>query len=148
MTRTRTGISLAVVTLAIGALREWLGDVRSTGLIALLEIKPRMRDILADPARAAGAWKEISAPILERQGSQRILVYSTDAWIQGELTRRHPALLKGSAATWTDSAAWDEPAPDWRLNVPRWQEVLDQAPRSVMTNYTWDYRRWLAGRCA
>ncbi|WP_336204268.1 glycerophosphodiester phosphodiesterase [Nonomuraea sp. LPB2021202275-12-8] len=131
----------------VHTLREWLDHVRFTGLIALLEIKPQARAALSSAAHGAAAWREISAPILERQASQRIMVYSTDAWIQGELDRRHPALLKGPAARWADSAAWDEPAPDWSLNVARWQSVLGQAPPSVMTNYTADYRRWLSGRC-
>ncbi|MEV0972701.1 glycerophosphodiester phosphodiesterase [Microtetraspora glauca] len=129
------------------SLREWLDHVRSQGLIALLEIKPETRSILSDPAYAAKAWKEISDPIKERQGSQRILVYSQDSWIQGELAKRHPGLIKGSAARWTDSVAWNEPVPAWSGNMVQWQAVLKQAPRSVMTNYTKDYRAWLKGKC-
>ncbi|GLX00239.1 hypothetical protein Misp02_43250 [Microtetraspora sp. NBRC 16547] len=129
------------------SLRQWLDHVRSQGLIALLEIKPETRAILSAPAYSANAWKEISDPIKERQGSQRILVYSQDSWIQGELAKRHPTLLKGSAARWTDSVAWNEPAPAWSGNVLQWQAVLNQAPQSVMTNYTKDYRAWLKGKC-
>ncbi|MFD0663554.1 hypothetical protein [Thermocatellispora tengchongensis] len=81
------------------------------GLIALLEIKPRSRSVLADPALGARAWREISDPIRDRQDEQRIMVYSQDPWIQRELAARHPALLRGSAARWTDSVAWDEPVP-------------------------------------
>ncbi|TMR29358.1 hypothetical protein ETD85_32680 [Nonomuraea zeae] len=129
-------------------LRQWLDHVRSRGLVALLEIKPETRAILSDPAYAASAWKEISDPIKERQGSQQILVYSQDAWIQGELAARHPGLLKGSAARWTDSVAWNEPPPAWTGNTRQWQAVLDAAPKSVMTNYTKEYKAWLAGKCA
>ncbi|WP_101783324.1 glycerophosphodiester phosphodiesterase [Nonomuraea indica] len=131
----------------VHTLRAWLAHVESTGLIALLEIKPQTKGILASTAHGAQAWKEISGPIRERQGRQRILVYSTDPWIQGELARRHPTLLKGSAARWADSAAWDEPAPRWTANASRWESVLAQSPPSVMTNYTRDYRRWLNGKC-
>ncbi|MEU6717341.1 glycerophosphodiester phosphodiesterase family protein [Nonomuraea sp. NPDC046802] len=128
-------------------LREWLDHVKSRGLVALLEIKPEARSSLSDPAYAARAWKEISNPIKERQGAQRIMVYSQDSWIQGELAKRHPALLKGSAARWTDSVAWDEPPAAWAGNVRQWQAVLKQAPKSVMTNYTKEYRAWLSGKC-
>ncbi|MBB5133581.1 glycerophosphoryl diester phosphodiesterase [Thermocatellispora tengchongensis] len=129
------------------SLREWLDHVKSRGLIALLEIKPRSRSVLADPALGARAWREISDPIRDRQDEQRIMVYSQDPWIQRELAARHPALLRGSAARWTDSVAWDEPVPPWTGNTRRWQAVLAQAPKSVMTNYTKEYRAWLAGRC-
>ncbi|WP_223167860.1 glycerophosphodiester phosphodiesterase [Nonomuraea sp. SYSU D8015] len=128
-------------------LRQWLDHVKSRGLIALVEVKPETRSILSDPAYAAQAWKEISDPIKERQGAQQIMVYSQDAWIQGQLAERHPGLLKGSAARWTDGVAWDEPAPAWTGNTRQWQAVLDQAPKSVMTNYTKEYRAWLAGKC-
>ncbi|MEV4223334.1 glycerophosphodiester phosphodiesterase family protein [Nonomuraea sp. NPDC049725] len=128
-------------------LRQWLDHVRSRGLIALLEVKPEARTALSDPAYATAAWKEISDPIKERQATQRILVYSTDSWIQGELARRHPGLLKGSQARWTDGVGWEEPPPAWTGNISRWQSVLDQAPPSVMTNYTRDYRAWLNGKC-
>ncbi|MGW0801587.1 glycerophosphodiester phosphodiesterase family protein [Nonomuraea sp. NPDC002799] len=130
------------------SLRQWLDHVKSRGLVALLEIKPEAKSVLANSAYAVNAWKEISAPITERQGAQQILVYSQDSWIQGELAKRHPALLKGSAARWTDSVAWDEPPPSWTGNKAQWQAVLDQAPKSVMTNYTKEYRAWLAGKCA
>lgn len=129
-------------------LRQWLDHVRARGLIALLEIKPETKRILADPAHSAAAWREISDPIKERQGSQRILVYSTDPWIQQQLARRHPKLVKGSAARWTDSVAWDEPPPSWRGNVSRWRAVLNQGAKSVMTNYPKEYRAWLSGKCA
>ncbi|WP_235854823.1 glycerophosphodiester phosphodiesterase family protein [Nonomuraea aridisoli] len=129
-------------------LRQWLDHVRSRGLVALLEIKPEAKKVLSTSAHAASGWREISDPIKERQGSQRILVYSKDAWIQGELAKRHPGLLKGSAARWTDSVAWEEPPPSWTGNTAQWQSVLGQAPPSVMTNYTKDYRAWLSGRCA
>lgn len=132
----------------VNTLRQWLDHVRSRGLVALLEIKPETRAILSDPAYTAAAWKEISDPIKERQASQRILVYSTDSWVQGELARRHPTVLKGSEARWTDSVAWQEPPAAWSGNVGRWQEVLNQAPKSVMTNYTKEYRAWLQGKCA
>ncbi|MGP3929293.1 glycerophosphodiester phosphodiesterase [Nonomuraea sp. KM88] len=128
-------------------LRQWLDHVRSTGLIALLEVKTEARAVLSDPAYATTAWKEISDPIKERQASQRILVYSLDSWIQGELAKRHPGLLKGSEARWTDSVSWTEPPPSWNGNVSRWQEVLAQAPKSVMTNFTREYRAWLTGAC-
>jgi glycerophosphoryl diester phosphodiesterase len=128
-------------------LRQWLDHVRSRGLIALLEVKPETKAVLSDPAYAAAAWKEISDPIKERQASQRILVYSQDSWVQAELSRRHPGLLKGSEARWTDGVGWEEPPPAWSGNVGRWQEVLNQAPKSVMTNYTREYRAWLNGRC-
>ncbi|MDF2705626.1 MAG: hypothetical protein K0R62_1278 [Nonomuraea muscovyensis] len=131
----------------VHTLRAWLKHVGSTGLIALLEIKPQTKSILASSAHGARAWKEISDPIRERQGSQRILVYSTDPWIQAELGRRHPSMLKGSAARWADSAAWDEPPPAWSANATRWESVLTESPPSVMTNYTRDYRRWLNGKC-
>nr|WP_055503389.1 glycerophosphodiester phosphodiesterase family protein [Nonomuraea pusilla] len=129
------------------SLRQWLDHVRSRGLVALLEVKPETKPILSNPAYAARAWKEISGPLLERQASQRILVYSQDPWIQAELGRRHPALLKGSAARWTDGVAWEEPPPSWKGNTAQWQAVLGAGPRSVMTNYTKEYRAWLAGRC-
>ncbi|MEV4476254.1 hypothetical protein [Nonomuraea sp. NPDC049504] len=96
----------------------------------------------------AAAWKEVSDPIKERQASMRILVYSQDSWIQAELAKRHPTLLKGSQARWTDSVAWQEPPAAWNGNTSRWAEVLAQAPKSVMTNYTKDYRAWLDGKCA
>ncbi|MGA4989410.1 glycerophosphodiester phosphodiesterase [Nonomuraea bangladeshensis] len=129
-------------------LREWLDQVRSRGLVALLEIKPETKPILSNATYAAAAWKEISDPIKERQGAQRILVYSTDTWIQAELAKRHPTLLKGGAARWTDSVGWEEPPPSWTGNTARWQSVLDAAPASVMTNYTKEYRAWLKGKCA
>ncbi|GAA3591903.1 hypothetical protein GCM10022419_088430 [Nonomuraea rosea] len=128
-------------------LRQWLDHVRSQGLVALLEIKPETKAVLSDAAYAAAAWKEISDPIKERQGTQQILVYSQDAWIQGQLATRHPGLLKGSAARWTDSVAWEEPPPAWTGNTPQWQAVLDGGPKSVMTNYTKEYKTWLAGKC-
>lgn len=128
-------------------LREWLDHVRDAGLIALLEIKPQTRAILADPAYSSAGWRELSGPILERQSRQRILVYSTDPWVQAELARRHPSLLKGSAARWTDSVVWDEPPPSWTGNTVRWQSILKLNPPSVMTNYPAEYRRWLRGRC-
>ncbi|MFD1938161.1 glycerophosphodiester phosphodiesterase family protein [Nonomuraea mangrovi] len=128
-------------------LREWLDYVRSKGLVALVEVKPETRRVLGS-SHAAKAWKEISDPILERQATQRIMVYSTDSWIQGELARRHPGLLKGSQAQWTDSVGWNEPPPAWSGNTARWQAVLNRSPKSVMTNYTKDYRAWLAGKCA
>ncbi|MEU6430800.1 glycerophosphodiester phosphodiesterase family protein [Microbispora sp. NPDC046973] len=131
----------------IYSLRQWLDRARSLGLVALLEIKPETKPVLTDPAFAAQGWKEISDPIRERQGKQRIMVYSDDPWIQSELARRHPALLKGSAARWTDSVHWTEPAPSWKGNVSRWQAVLDQSPGSVMTNYPKEYRAWLRGKC-
>ncbi|MFF3668482.1 glycerophosphodiester phosphodiesterase [Microtetraspora malaysiensis] len=129
------------------SLRQWLDHVRSQGLIALLEIKPETKSILSDSRYAAKAWKEISDPIAERQGWQRIMVYSTDSWIQGELAKRHPTLLKGAAARWTDSVRWNEPVPSWSGNVSQWAAVLAHAPQSVMTNYTREYRAWLRGRC-
>ncbi|WP_157530720.1 glycerophosphodiester phosphodiesterase [Microtetraspora niveoalba] len=129
------------------SLRQWLDHVRSRGLVALLEIKPETKSVLTDRRYAAKAWKEISDPIKERRGSQRIMVYSTDAWIQGELAKRHPGLLKGAAARWTDSVAWTEPVPSWKGNVSRWQAVLKQGARSVMTNYPKEYRAWLRGKC-
>ncbi|MEW9551863.1 glycerophosphodiester phosphodiesterase [Nonomuraea sp. NPDC050783] len=131
----------------VHTLREWLDQVRSRGLVALLEIKPEARPVLSNATYAAAAWKEISDPIKERQASQRIMVYSTDSWIQAELARRHPTLLKGAHARWTDSVAWEEPPPAWSGNAARWQSVLGQAPPSVMTNYTREYRAWLTGKC-
>lgn len=129
------------------SLRQWLDHVRPLGLIALLEIKPETKAVLSNPKYAAQGWREISAPIRERQGKQRIMVYSTDPWIQSELAKRHPALLKGSAARWTDGVRWNEPVPSWKGNVPQWQAVLNQSPGSVMTNYPREYRAWLRGKC-
>ncbi len=129
------------------SLRQWLDRARSLGLVALLEVKPETKPVLTNPKFAAQGWKEISDPIRERQGKQRILVYSNDPWIQSELAKRHPALLKGSAGRWTDSVHWTEPAPSWKGNVSQWQAVLDQSPGSVMTNYPKEYRTWLRGKC-
>ncbi|MET7466617.1 glycerophosphodiester phosphodiesterase family protein [Nonomuraea sp. NPDC005501] len=131
----------------VSTLRQWLDHVRSRGLVALLEVKPEAKALLSSTAYATAAWKEISDPIKERQASQRILVYSQDSWIQAELARRHPGLLKGSEGRWTDSVGWEEPPPAWSGNVSRWQSVLAQAPKSVMTNYTKEYRAWLSGKC-
>ncbi|MEV5323178.1 glycerophosphodiester phosphodiesterase family protein [Nonomuraea fastidiosa] len=131
----------------VHTLRQWLDHVKSRGMIALLEIKPEARPVLSDPTYGAQAWKEVSDPIKERQASMRILVYSNDSWIQSELAKRHPGLLKGSQARWTDSVGWEEPPPSWTGNTARWTEVLAQAPKSVMTNYTKEYRAWLQGKC-
>lgn len=128
-------------------LRQWLDYARGLGLIALLEIKPETKAVLANPKYAAQGWKEISDPIRERQGRQRIMVYSQDPWIQSQLAKRFPGMLKGSAAQWTDSVHWTEPAPFWKGNVARWQAVLSKSPGSVMTNYTKEYRAWLRGKC-
>ncbi|MDA0633542.1 hypothetical protein OUY22_08940 [Nonomuraea sp. MCN248] len=127
-------------------LNEWLSYAASTRTVALLEIKAEARRILAGRHAAAG-WREISGPILKRRNAQPIMVYSRDAWIQHELARRLPSLLKGSHARWTDSVVWDEPPPGWTGNVSRWQSILKLRPLSVMTNYPGQYRRWMAGRC-
>ncbi|MEV1199928.1 hypothetical protein AB0J07_07960, partial [Microbispora rosea] len=121
--------------------------VRALGLLALLEIKKAAAPVLADPAYGEAAWREIIDPIVERQDAQPILVYSRDKWIKAELADRLPEHLRGSAAKWTDGVQWDEPPPPWQLNEPQWQAVLDQAPNSVMTSHTADYRAWLGGRC-
>ncbi|MGW5266237.1 glycerophosphodiester phosphodiesterase [Microbispora sp. NPDC004025] len=131
----------------VPTLREWLDHVRARGLVALLEIKKSAAPVLADPAYGPSAWREIVDPVVERQDAQPILVYSRDPWIKAELADRLPGHLRGSAAKWTDGVTWDEPPPPWQLNVPRWQAVFDEAPTSVMTSHTPDYRAWLGARC-
>ncbi|WP_182905050.1 glycerophosphodiester phosphodiesterase family protein [Microbispora sp. H13382] len=131
----------------VPTLREWLDHVRARGLVALLEIKKSAAPVLADPAYGPSAWREIVDPVVERQHAQPILVYSRDQWIKAKLADRLPGHLRGSAAKWTDGVAWDEPPPPWQLNAPRWQAVFDEAPTSVMTSHTPDYRAWLDGRC-
>ncbi|WP_049569145.1 glycerophosphodiester phosphodiesterase [Nonomuraea sp. SBT364] len=128
----------------VHTLSEWLDHARAAGLIALLEVKRQAKPILE---RSGEAWHELSGPILERQDTQRILLYSTDPWIQGELAERHPGLLRGSAVRWTDGVGWDEPPPGWRAQTPRWTKTLSRRPAGVLTDYPADYRRWLAGRC-
>lgn len=131
----------------VPTLREWLDHVRLRGLIALLEIKRSARPVLADPVYGEQAWRNLVDPVTEREERQPILVYSHDEWIEAELARRLPAHLRGSAARWTDGVKWDEPPPPWQANIPRWQAVLDEAPGSVMTSYTREYRDWLSGAC-
>ncbi|MFG1943860.1 glycerophosphodiester phosphodiesterase [Nonomuraea sp. NPDC048826] len=128
-------------------LREWLDHARASRSFVLLEIKYQAREILASRQYGEAGWREISGPIRERQHRQPIMVYSTDPWIQSELERRHPELIKGPEARWTDGVAWDEPPPSWRGNQTRWQSILKLRPLSVMTNYPGAYRRWVAERC-
>ncbi|GAA4516169.1 glycerophosphodiester phosphodiesterase [Nonomuraea ferruginea] len=128
-------------------LRAWLQHVASVRMIALLEVKPQAKRVLASKAHSAAAWRELSYPLLERQDLQPIMVYSTDPWIQNQLAKRHPSLLKGEHARWTDSVVWDEPPPGWKGNTHRWQSILKLRPISIMTNYPLEYRRWLEGRC-
>ncbi|MEU4575488.1 glycerophosphodiester phosphodiesterase family protein [Nonomuraea sp. NPDC023979] len=128
----------------VHTLGSWLDHAAAAGLIALLEIKRQARPVLR---RSEEAWQELSGPILERQDTQRILLYSADPWIQRELATRHPGLLRGEAVRWTDGVPWDEPPPGWRAQVPRWTKILKRGPAGVLTDYPADYRRWLAGKC-
>ncbi|MEV4100331.1 glycerophosphodiester phosphodiesterase family protein [Nonomuraea sp. NPDC049649] len=128
-------------------LRSWLDYAAKLRLIVLLEVKPMAKRILASKTYGKEAWRQLSGPILERQNDQPIMVYSFDPWIQEQLSKRHPSLLKDGHARWTDGVSWDEPPPGWKGNTTRWQSIFKLRPFSVMTNYPKQYRRWMERRC-
>jgi glycerophosphoryl diester phosphodiesterase len=137
--------------------RQFLDSARGKGMVPLVEVKAEAKQSLlhADPAIRNAAWAEVVDPVRERIAAQEIMVYTHDAALSPELTKRFTdaglaAVVAGGPhrPVWPDSVAWDEdPVPSWTGNQASWQAALSRGPRRMATSWPREMVSWLAGRC-
>ncbi|GAA3143005.1 hypothetical protein [Nonomuraea roseoviolacea] len=133
--------------------REWLGSMRSAGMVGLVEIKPEAKQSLLSPNASikARAWAEVLDPVKESFRSQEIILYSHDSGITAELRSRVSAagmsrVLSGGPV-WPEVTDWEEPPPSWRLNENAWKTALQSGAKRVATDFTPQFKTWLQGKC-
>ncbi|UUS34435.1 MULTISPECIES: glycerophosphodiester phosphodiesterase family protein [Streptomyces] len=138
--------------------REWLDSAASQGMIPLVELKGEARQSLlhTDPAIREAGWAEVISPMVERVGSQHIMIYTHDATLKPELERRVLEAGLASSLTghpyWVDGIGWEEPPPAASGNHASWEQELalrGSTTTSVRmaTSWTADFTAWLSERC-